>query len=50
MTASLDSLTIENNRAVMGGTVTDSSNRSYIGRWVQLVVEDNGDGKEMTES
>jgi hypothetical protein len=46
MTASLDSLKIENNRAVMGGTITDSSNRSYIGRWVQLVVEDNTDGKD----
>lgn len=46
MTANFDSLTIEHNRAVMGGTITDSSNQSYIGRWVQLVVEDNGDGKE----
>ena len=46
LTANLDSLTIEHNRAVMGGTVTDSSNRSYVGRWVQLVVEDNGDGRE----
>ncbi len=44
MTANLDSLTIDRNRAVMGGTITDSSNRSYIGKWVQLVVEDNGDG------
>ena len=44
MTANLDSLTIDRNRALMGGTVTDSSNRSYIGKWVQLVVEDNGDG------
>jgi hypothetical protein len=49
MTASLDSLKIENNRAVMSGTVTDSSNKSYVGRWVQLVVEDNGDGKEVAE-
>lgn len=46
MTANLDSLTIERNRAVMGGTITDSSIRSYIGKWVQLVVEDNGDGSE----
>ena len=46
MTANLDSLIIDRNRAVMGGTVTDSSNRSYIGKWVQLVVEDNGDGNE----
>ena len=43
LTASLDSLQIENNRAVMGGTITASSNESYVGRWVQLVVEDNGD-------
>jgi hypothetical protein len=49
MTANLDSLTIDKNRAVMGGTVTDSSNRSYIGRWVQLVVEDNGDDKDMPD-
>jgi hypothetical protein len=48
LTADLDSLTIENNRAVMGGTVRDSSNRSYIGRWVQLVVEDN-DGLEVPD-
>src|SRR5688572_1812998 len=49
MTADLDSLTIEKNRALMGGTVRDSSNRNYIGRWVQLVVEDNGDGKEVPD-
>jgi hypothetical protein len=47
--ADLDSLTIEKNRALMGGTVRDSSNRNYIGRWVQLVVEDNGDGKEVPD-
>jgi hypothetical protein len=46
MTANLDSLTIERNRAVMGGSITDSNIRSYIGKWVQLVVEDNGDGRE----
>jgi hypothetical protein len=44
MTAKLDTLTIDRNRAVMGGTITDSSNKSYVGKWVQLVVEDNGDG------
>jgi hypothetical protein len=49
MTADLDSLTVEHNRAVMGGTVRDSSIRSYIGRWVQLVVEDNGDGNEVPD-
>jgi hypothetical protein len=46
VTARLDSLTIEHNRAVMGGTVTDSSYPGYIGKWVQLVVEDNGNGAE----
>lgn len=41
--AEFDSMTVEKNRAVMGGTVMDSSHRSYIGIWVQLVVEDSGD-------
>lgn len=49
LTADLNSLTIENNRALMGGTVRDSSNRSYIGRWVQVVVEDNGEGSEVPD-
>jgi hypothetical protein len=39
--ADITSMTVEKNRAVMGGTVVDSSHRTYIGRWVQLVVEDN---------
>jgi hypothetical protein len=42
MKAQLDRLTTEKNRAVMSGTVMDSSHKSYIGKWVQLVVEDNG--------
>jgi hypothetical protein len=46
MTADINTLTIENNRALMGGIVRDSSHRAYIGRWVQLVVEDNPDGRE----
>lgn len=41
--AELDGLTVEKNRAVMSGRVVDSSHKSYIGRWVQLVVEDSGD-------
>ena len=49
MRADLDSLTIESNRALMSGTVRDSSNQSYIGKWVQLVVEDNGDGRELSD-
>jgi len=46
MMAILDTLTIDGNRAVMGGTVADSNIQSYIGKWVQLVVEDNGDGTQ----
>lgn len=42
MTANLDSLTVEKNRALLGGTVVESSHKSYIGKWLQLVVEDNG--------
>ena len=49
MKADLNGLTVEKNRAVMSGTVTDSSYRSYIGKWVQLVVEDNGDGREVPD-
>ncbi len=41
--AEFDVLTIEKNRALMSGIVRDSSHKTYIGRWVQLVVEDNGD-------
>lgn len=43
MEAQIDSLTIENNRAVMSGVVRTSSRENYVGRWIQLVVEDNGE-------
>src|SRR5688572_156804 len=33
MTTEFDSMTIEKNRAVIGGFVRDSSYRSYIGKW-----------------
>ena len=49
MTAALDSLTVENNRALLGGTVRESSHPSYVGKWVQLVVEDNGNGGEVPD-
>ena len=48
MTADLDSMTIEKNRAVIGGVVRDSSYPSYIGKWVQLMIEDN-DGVEVPD-
>jgi hypothetical protein len=48
MKADLTSMRIENNRAIIDGVVSDSSYRSYIGKWVQLVIEDN-DGKEVPD-
>ena len=48
MKAEFDSMTIEKNRALMSGVIKDSSHRSYIGKWVQLVIEDN-DGKELAD-
>jgi hypothetical protein len=48
MSADLDSMTIEKNRAVISGVVSDSSYRSYIGKWIQLVIEDN-DGVEVPD-
>jgi len=47
--ATLDSMTVEKNRALMGGTVTDSSHKTYIGKFVQLVVEDNGNNLEVPD-
>ena len=48
MKADFDAMTIEKNRAVINGVVRDSSYRSYIGKFVQLVVEDN-DGVEVPD-
>jgi hypothetical protein len=45
MKADFESMTVEKNRAVINGVVRDSSYRSYIGMFVQLVIEDN-DGIE----
>ena len=45
MKADFDSMTIEKNRALVSGVVRDSTVAAYIGRWVQLVIEDN-DGVE----
>ena len=48
MKADLDTMTVEKNRAIISGIVRDSSVPSYIGRWVQLVIEDN-DGVEVPD-
>jgi hypothetical protein len=49
MTVSFDGLTVEKNRALMNGVIKDSNYRSYIGKWVQLVVEDNGANIEVPD-
>ena len=48
MKADFDDMTIEKNRAVINGVVKESSYHSYIGKWVQLVIEDN-DGVEVPD-
>jgi hypothetical protein len=48
MKAELQSMTIEKNRAIINGVVRDSSHAGYIGKWVQLVIEDN-DGVEVPD-
>lgn len=48
MKADFESMTIEKNRAVINGVVRDSSYKSYIGKFVQLVIEDN-DGIEVPD-
>jgi hypothetical protein len=48
MTADLDAMTIDKNRAVMSGTIRDSNYRSFIGKYVRLVIEDN-DGIEVPD-
>jgi hypothetical protein len=49
MTVAFDGLTVEKNRALMSGTIRDSNYRSYVGKWVQLVVEDNGTNVEVPD-
>lgn len=48
MKADMNAMTIDKNQAIIGGVVSDSSYRSYIGKWVQLVIEDN-DGIEVPD-
>lgn len=48
MKAEFDAMTIEKNRALISGVIKDSSHRSYIGKWVQLVIEDN-DGERVAD-
>ena len=48
MKAEWSSMTILKNRALLNGVVRDSNYPGYIGKWVQLVIEDN-DGIEVPD-
>lgn len=48
--AEFNGMTVEKNKALMNGVIVDSSHRLYIGKWVQLVVEDNGDSRERPDT
>lgn len=48
MTADFDAVTVEKNRAIMSGVVRESSHKTYVGKWVQLVVEDNAENREVS--
>lgn len=47
--AAITGMDTEKNRAVMSGTIRESSHKSYVGKAVQLVVEDNGSGLEIPD-
>ncbi len=48
--AEFNGMTVGKNEALMNGAIVDSSHRSYIGKWVQLVVQDNGSGLERPDT
>lgn len=48
MTAALETMTIDKNRAIINGVVRESSYKSFIGKYIQLVIEDN-DGIEVPD-
>jgi len=48
--ADLDGLTVDKNRAVMSGTIRDSSVKDFIGQRVLLTVEDNGDNTRIPDN
>ena len=47
--AEFDRMTVDKNRAVISGVVRESSHKSYVGRWVQLVVEDNAENPRLPD-
>lgn len=49
MKVAFDGLDVQQNQAVMSGTVGDSNVRELIGKRVLLTVEDNGDGTRLPD-
>ena len=49
LSARFDGLVVSGNRAVLSGTVNDSSVRDWIGQRVLLTVEDNGDNTRLPD-
>ena len=49
ITAELDGLVVDKNRAVMSGTIRQASHTSLLGRRVLLTVEDNGDNTRIPD-
>jgi hypothetical protein len=47
--AQFDSMVVEKNQAVMGGIITDSSIKNYVGQRVLLTVVDNGDNTRVPD-
>ena len=47
--AEFDCLTIEGNKAVMSGSVTEASLESYVGRRVLVVAQENGGSEDPTK-
>lgn len=44
--ADFDCLVINDNKAIMGGAITESSSQLYIGRRILVVAQDNGGAKD----
>ncbi len=40
--AAIDDSTFEKNRAILTGTITDSTHKTFFGQRIQFVIEDNG--------
>lgn len=49
MLVSFETMQVEKNRAIINGVIRDSSHPSYVGRFVQLSVEDNGPNRENSD-